>query len=113
MIDHNFFQQTGNICLASSLIFVCIAIFDYYWFTYHPLMRNLAINVNNRHSARRDQLEQIINNSDQMPEFEGRVFVREQNVYAVLDNSRSKGNSFRSLFGIKELLLLLISTALS
>ena len=109
--------MTGNICLLSGIIFSLIATFDLFQFTYHPLMKNLEINLQrkHRHSTRLTEFQQIVSSTESVPEFEERVFAKEHNVYNMIDKARSvkKNKSFVQLFAVRELLLLLTSAALS
>lgn len=42
-----FFKKNADLCFVIASCFLIITVFDYFQFVYHPLQKNVLINVNN------------------------------------------------------------------
>jgi hypothetical protein len=57
-----FWKKNCNVCMGIALAFACITIFDHCRFSYHPLQKNVLINLN-RLSMRRISEEMAVDES--------------------------------------------------
>jgi hypothetical protein len=82
----NFFKQNGNICMVIGYSFIVIAIFDMYQFFFHPLEKNVTVNLNDNKLRQTDfRILAIERHNSQMPEFEGKLLGKEENIYSIVD----------------------------
>lgn len=66
-------------------MFLCIAIFDWCYFTYHPLEKNVMINVSSTNQERKTAIDELMNEHQVTSNFSQNILGSEENnVYSMI-----------------------------
>ena len=83
----HFFRKTAIVCFLIGTLFLCMAVFDYFQFTYHPLQRNVMINVSESNLQRKSFLEKMETVNQVAHGFETQILKEEtDNIYTFVDH---------------------------